>query len=108
MGEQNVKIKNFYRRPNFSLNSTLNLQPAKGLTITPSFRFVGSRLKGEYDAGQALGPQYYTIDFYTGYNFTRQLRAFVDLRNITNQQYFDVVGYNSRKFNVMAGVSFAL
>ena len=100
-----VKVKNFYRRPNFTFNSTLTLQPAKGLTIMPSFRFVGSRLKGEYDAGPALMPQYYTVDFYTGYNFTKQLRAFVDLRNITNQQYFDIVGYNSRGFNLMAGVS---
>ena len=104
----NVKVKNFYRRPNFSFNSTLTLQPAKGLTIMPSFRFVGSRLKGTYDAGPALMPQYYTVDFYTSYNFTKQLRAFVDLRNITNQQYFDVVGYTSRKFNVMAGLSFSL
>ena len=104
----NVKVKNFYRRPNFTFNSTLTLQPAKGLTIMPSFRFVGSRLKGEYDAGPALMPQYYTIDFYTGYNFTKQLRAFVDLRNITNQQYFDIVGYTSRKFNAMAGLSFSL
>ncbi len=104
----NEKVNNFYRRPNFSFNSTLTLQPATGLTVMPSFRFVGSRLKGMYDAGPALMPQYYTVDFYTAYSFTKQLRAFVDLRNITNQQYFDVVGYNSRKFNVMAGLSFSL
>ena len=106
--EDNVKVKNFYRRPNFSFNSTLTLQPVKGLILTPSFRFVGSRLKGQYDAGPATMSQYYTIDFYAGYSFTKQLRAFVDLRNITNQQYFDVVGYNSRQFNMMAGLSFSL
>lgn len=72
----------------------------------PSFRFVGTRLKGEYDAGPAQMPQYYTIDCYLGYEFAKNFRSFADFRNITNQQYFDVVGYNSRKFNIMTGVSF--
>jgi vitamin B12 transporter len=31
--------------------------------------------------------------------------VFLDLKNITNQKYFDILGYNSRKFNFMAGVS---
>lgn len=74
----------------------------------PSFRFVGTRLKGQYDAGPATQPSYYTIDLYSGYEFAKHFRVFVDLRNITNQQYFDVVGYNSKKFNVMAGLSFSL
>ncbi|MBC7423813.1 MAG: TonB-dependent receptor [Ferruginibacter sp.] len=101
----NVKVKNFYRRPNFTFNSTLTLQPIKALTVAPSFRFVGSRLKGTYDAGPDLMPQYYTLDFYAGYSFTKQVRLFVDYRNITNQKYFDIVGYNSRKANCTVGIS---
>ncbi len=104
----NVKIKNLFRRPNFTLNSVLTLQPAKGFTVMPSFRFVGTRLKGAYDAGPEQMPQYYTIDCYAGYEFAKNFRFFVDVRNITNQQYFDVVGYNSRKFNVTTGLSFSL
>ncbi len=101
----NVKVKNLYRRPNFTFNSTLTLQPIKALTVAPSFRFVGSRLKGTYDAGPDLMPQYYTLDFYAGYSCTKQVRLFVDYRNITNQKYFDVVGYNSRKANCTVGIS---
>jgi len=100
-----VKVKNFYRRPNFSFNSILTLHPVKELVLMPSFRFVGSRLKGEYDAGPATMPPYYTIDFYAAYNFTKQFRAFVDLRNITDQKYFDIVGYNSRGSNFTVGIS---
>lgn len=100
-----TKVKNFYRRPNFTFSSTLTLHPVKALTLSPAFRFVGSRLKGQYDAGPTAMPQFYTVDFYTAYQFTKQLKAFVDLRNITNQEYFDVVGYNSRKFNGTAGVA---
>ena len=86
------------------MNSVLTLQPVKSLTLMPSFRFVGTRLKGQYDAGPATQPQYYTIDCYLGYEFAKNFRAFIDFKNITNQQYFDVVGYNSRKFNMMAGI----
>lgn len=102
---ENVKIKNFYRRPNFTFNSTLTVQPVNGLTLMPSVRFVGSRLKAAYDAGPNSMPQYYTIDFYTAYNFSKQFRAFVDCRNITNQKYFDITGYNSRQSNFTVGVS---
>lgn len=103
-----AKFKNFYRRPNFIFNSSINLHPVNELTVTPSLRVVGSRLKGEFDAGPDEMPAYYTVDFYTGYRFSKQFRAFIDLRNLTNQEYFDVVGYNSRKFNVMAGVVYGL
>lgn len=105
---KNTKVKNLYRRPNFIINSVLTLQPTKAFTIMPSFRFVGTRLKGQYDAGPTQMPQYYTLDCYLGYEFSKLFRAFVDLRNLTNQQYFDVVGYNSRKFNVMTGINFSL
>jgi len=101
----NVKVKNLYRRPNFSFNSTLTLQPVKGLTVMPSFRFVGTRMKGEYDAGPAQMPQYYTLDFYAAYNATKQVRVFADIRNITDQTYFDVIGYNSRKSNYSIGIT---
>jgi len=101
----NIEVKNLYRRPNFTFYSTLTLQPIKALTIVPAFRFVGNRLKGEFDPGPAVMPQYYTLDFYAGYNFIKQFVAFVNLRNITNQKYSDIVGYNSREFNYAVGVT---
>lgn len=101
----NVKIKNLYRRPNFTFNSSLTVEPVKGLTLAPNFRFVGTRAKGQFDAGPALMPQYYTLDFYAAYQFAKQFRVFTDLRNITDQQYFDIPGYNSRAANYTVGVS---
>lgn len=101
----NSKVKNFYRRPNFSMNSNLTLEPAKNFTIMPGARFVGSRTKGEYDGGPAVMPAYYTLDFYAGYRFAKYYRVFADLRNITDQQYFDVPGYNSRQSNYTLGIS---
>lgn len=98
------KIKNLYRRPNFTMNSVLSLEPINGLTFQPSFRFVGERLKGIFDPGPATQPAYYTLNCYLAYNVEKKIRLFADFKNITNQQYFDVVGYNSRGFNMMAGI----
>ena len=74
----------------------------------PSFKYVGTRLNGQYDAGAALQPSYYTIDCYLGYQLLKKTNLFVDFHNITNQQYFEIVGYNSKRFNMMAGVNIEL
>ncbi|MEP6847102.1 MAG: TonB-dependent receptor, partial [Panacibacter sp.] len=101
----NVKMKNLYRRPNFTLNSSLSVQPVKNLVLMPSFRFVGSRPRGVYDAGPAVMPQYYTLNLYAAYTFAKQYRLFADFNNITNQQYFDIPGYNTRGSNFTVGLS---
>jgi vitamin B12 transporter len=104
-GRQNgVAVKNLYRRPKFAFNSALTLQPVKGLTLIPAFKYVGSRVKGPYDLGSAEQPAYYILDLFTAYDL-KKIRLFVDLHNITDQQYFDIVGYNNKRFNLMAGVS---
>jgi vitamin B12 transporter len=71
----------------------------------PSVRFVGTRLKGQYDAGPAIMPSYYTIDFYAGYGINKMVNVFADVRNITDQKYIDVVGYNNRATNVVFGLT---
>ena len=103
-----IKTANLYRRPKFTLNSSLTLHLTKNLTIVPSLKFVGKRLKGTYDIGPEEQPAYYTIDCYLGYDLSKHVRVFVDLHNISNQQYFDIVGYNSKRFNMMAGLHFQL
>ncbi len=74
----------------------------------PNFRFVGTRVKGEYDAGPNVMAQYYTIDFYAAYQLNKQVKVFTDFRNITDQEYFDIPGYNSRKANYTVGLSMQL
>jgi vitamin B12 transporter len=102
-----TKVRNLYRRPNFTVNSRLNLQPLPQLTLAPSFKYVGDRPKGTYDIGPDPMPHYYTIGFFAGYQFPHA-RIFADLQNLTNQQYFDIYGYNSKRFNMMVGVSLTL
>ncbi len=105
--DQGVKTNNLYRRPDFIVNSRLNLQPIPQLTLAPSFKYVGSRLKGLYDIGPDPMAPYYTLGFFAGWQFPHA-RIYADLQNITNQQYFDIYGYNSKRFNMMVGVNVTL
>lgn len=105
--EDGLKVKNLYRRPNFTVNSKLNIQPIPQLTLAPSFKYVGDRPKGEFDTGPDPMPHYYTIGFFASWKLPHA-RLFVDMQNLTNQQYFDVYGYNSKRFNMMAGVNVML
>lgn len=98
------KLNNLYRRPKFVVSSSLTVQPCTGLTLIGSYRYVGSRLKGQYDAGPAEQPSYYTVDFFAAYQVQKNVRLFIDLHNLTDQQYFDIVGYTSKRFNMMAGI----
>ena len=69
-----------------------------------SVRFIGERLKGQYDIGPDKQPAYYTIDLYGAYQVHKRIRLFADFHNITNQEYFDIVGYTTKRFNMMAGI----
>ena len=106
-GIQNgVSVNNLFRRPNFTMNSILTLSPFKGFTLAPAFKYVGTRLKGPYDVGPDLMPAYYTLNCFISYQINQRIRLFTSLNNITNQQYFDIVGYNSKRFNMMSGAYF--
>lgn len=102
------KLKNLFRRPDFSLNSTLTLMPCKNFTVVPAFRYVGERLKSPFDNGPNPMPHYYTVDIYSSYNIKSKIKLFADFRNITNQRYFDFYGYNTRRANFTVGMHASL
>ncbi len=103
-----TQTDNLYRRPEFTVNSTLTLTPVKNLVLAPAFRYVGKRLPGTYDIGPNPMKPYYTLDFYASYALYGKTKLFADFRNITDQQYFDTYGYNSRRANFMIGISAVL
>jgi vitamin B12 transporter len=101
--EGNTKTYNLYRRPKFIVNSRLNWQATPRLMLAPAIRYVGPRQPGTYDIGPDPMPSYYNFDFFCAYQL-KQFRVFANIQNITNQKYFDIYGYRSKGFNMMAGV----
>ncbi len=98
---------NLYRRPANVFNVNLNYTINKKITLTAHLKTVSKF----YEPVYGLAPQkingYYTIDFYAEYKPEKNISLFTDARNITNQLYFDLPGYNSKRFNIMAGLRFS-
>ncbi|MBC9933835.1 TonB-dependent receptor plug domain-containing protein [Chitinophaga qingshengii] len=93
---------NLNRVPKHAVNATLGYQVTPALYTSASFRYTGERYQIS-PVAQPMG-DYYTVDLYGEYKFGNLLKIFAGFRNITNYQYFDILGYNSRRFNWNAGL----
>ncbi|WP_160714387.1 TonB-dependent receptor plug domain-containing protein [Chitinophaga solisilvae] len=90
---------NLLRIPKHAVNATLGYQVTRALYTSATLKYTGER----YDNSQPMG-DYYTIDLYGEYKFGNLLKIFAGFRNITDYQYFDILGYNSRRFNFNTGI----
>ena len=100
---KDTTINNLYRRP----SQTMNLNTA--YHFTPKFytslnmQSVGTRQEARFGQAPLEMPAYAVWNLYSKYSVTKKVSVFVDLRNITDAKYMEVRGYNSARFNVMAG-----
>ncbi|MEO5582545.1 MAG: TonB-dependent receptor [Saprospiraceae bacterium] len=106
--EDQSKVDNLYHRPQFSVNSKVSLHPNERWTLIPSIRYIGKRLKGPFDPGPLYLGAYTIWDYYMGYKINKPFNLFLQLNNLTNKEYFDVPGYNNRRFNMMLGVQYGV
>jgi vitamin B12 transporter len=95
------------RRPDNSANLTISVEPVEHLLVSVSGKYASKR----WDIGGYMKPDaplnsYFLLGAYTEYKYNEQVKFFVDLQNITNKKFFDVMGYNSIPFLLNAGVSF--
>ncbi|ULQ52446.1 TonB-dependent receptor plug domain-containing protein [Flavihumibacter fluvii] len=100
---------NLYRRPKHNVNLGAGYQATSKLYIGAGFRWVGKRQDiyfnpDTFEAEPKDLDAYYNLDLYVKYTVLKTLYIYADFRNITNQQYFELYGYNSRRFNMMAGL----
>jgi vitamin B12 transporter len=100
---------NLYRRPKNNVNFNIGYQLTDAFYVGVNYRWVDKRQDLFYNTNTfstevADLKSYYNLDLYANYKLTRQFSVYVDVRNITDQSYFDLVGYNARRFNMMAGV----
>jgi len=106
--QKDTSYFNLYRRPKNNINATLGFQATGKWYISVGGRWVDSREDVFYNSAAFASEKvkmdaYYNLDLHTSYKVFSFLTLFADLRNITDQQYYEVYGYNTRGFNVMAG-----
>ncbi|MCE2833887.1 MAG: TonB-dependent receptor [Chitinophagaceae bacterium] len=70
-------------------------------------RITGERLEPRFMDSPLQLEAFQVADLYIGYALKGGLRLFFDLRNVTNQRYFEVAGFNARGRNFMTGLSYS-
>ena len=105
---KDTTYNNLYRIPKNALNFTSGIQVTKSIYISSLLKIAGKRFEPIYAGFPIELKGYYTINLYGEYKINKVFKTFVDLKNITDQQYFDILGYNSKRFNFNAGISINL
>lgn len=106
--QQDTSYYNLYRRPKHALNAELGYQVTPALYVSAQYKYISKRWETVFGKGNQTLGDYYTLSAYAEYKLGQTLKVFGDFRNITDQQYFDVIGYNARKFNFTAGLAINL
>lgn len=96
-------VDNLFRRPKHLFNTRVQYTINKKWLTALSFKSVGKRTEAFFPDPVPLA-RYYTADVYVQYQPAKNMTLFTDVRNITDQVYFDINGYNNRRLNIMAGV----
>jgi vitamin B12 transporter len=101
---KDTTYKNLYRVPDHAFNSFITYNFTKAVSVSTLLKYVGKRFEPVYASDPELLDDYFAIDFASQFRFNKNVKAFIDLKNITNKKYFDVLGYNSRRFNFSTGI----
>jgi len=104
-GAKDTSFFNLYRRPAQTMNLDVGIEISKNWNLNISIQSISKRSEPVYNSAPVEMPAYYTWNLYSNYTVTKHVNAFVDLKNISNEKYSEVWGYNSRRFNFMAGVN---
>lgn len=104
-GAKDTSYFNLYRRPRQAINLNLGLSPLKNWDLNIGVQHLGKRFEPVYNNSPVELPAYVVWNLYSTYTINKHVKAFADLKNITDEKYSEVRGFNSRRFNVMAGIN---
>lgn len=105
---KDTTINNLFRTPEDVFNLTGGVWITNKLYAGTALRIAGDRLEPIYASAPVVLNSYYTVDLYSEYKIKNNIKVFADFRNITDQDYFETLGYNTRGFNFMGGLRVSL
>lgn len=104
-GLKDTSFFNLYRRPRQAINLNAGIELCKNWNLNIAVQSISKRYEAQYNAKPVEMPAYYVWNMNSTYTINKNLSVFVDLKNITDEVYSEVRGYNSRRFNVMSGLN---
>lgn len=108
---RDTTYNNLFRRPRTQVNVTAGYRFTPRLMVSATLRSVGDRADRFFNpetfrVDNVTLKAYTTIDVYAEGKLTPQLRLYADVRNVFNEAYTDIYGYNTRRRNANAGLRF--
>ena len=102
---------NLVRKPKNTFGINIGYQVTSNLFVSANFKAFDARKDLFFDASDYKTKSvdltdYQLLDAYAEYKFlSGKLKFFIDAKNILNQDYYEVYGYNTLRFNANLGVS---
>ena len=101
---KDTSYNNLYRVPEHAVNAFASYNVSKKITLSGLLKYAGKRLEPIYASAPVPLKSYFVADFSCRYGISQHIKAFANLKNITNRQYFELLGYNTRRFNYNVGI----
>jgi vitamin B12 transporter len=105
IASKDTSFFNLYRRPRQAINLHVGIDVCKGLNVNLGVQSISKRYEPVYMSVPVEMPAYYTWNLYATYIITKNVQLFADIKNITDEKYSEIRGYNNRRANFMAGVN---
>jgi vitamin B12 transporter len=101
---------NLVRRPRHSAGLNAGINASKKLFLSTNLSWFDKRTDGYFGATSFVNVtlnSYILLDLYVEYAlYKNKIKAFADLRNITDSKYNETAGFNTLGFNGYSGVRF--
>lgn len=98
------------RRPKHTYGINAGVQATNDLYLSANYKFTGQRVDSDFSTYPSVNKMlgsYKLLDFYAEYALAKKrIKIFADLKNLTDEKYTEIIGYNTMGFNMNAGVSF--
>ena len=81
--------------PKHAANITIGYQVIPALYVSLSGKYISKRYDGVYKIPDVTLDSYFILGAYVQYVVNKNIKLYVEGKNITNKKFFDLYGYNS-------------
>ncbi len=94
---------------NILLNIGLNIHPLSSLEIGINAHYESKRYDvGGYEVPDVILNSFCILNAYAQYEYSKNIKFFIDTKNIANTKFFTIYGFNAIPFMFTGGVTIHL
>jgi len=110
--ENGVTTDNLIRRPSHTYGAGAYYQVTNSFSAGLVYKYTGSRpdekFNPDFSSSVVSLKPYGLLDAHLQFTANTHVSLFADLKNLLDEKYTDWVGYNTSRFNFMAGIKYQI